>query len=68
MLAASAICYGVIVINNQMKLREKAIVLALGTVFYSLSFAIMFYYLETPAFIILGTIATFFGIYIYFGI
>ena len=67
-MAASAVFYAVIVFNNQMKLKEKAILLAVATIFYSIAFATIFYYLETPAFIILGTIATFFGIYIYFGI
>ena len=68
MAVLSAIFYAVCVINKNMKQSERAVTLALATVLYSVAFAIIFYWLETPAFIILGIIATFFGIYIYFGL
>ena len=67
MTIASVLLYMVCVFAKNMKVSEKAVTLAIATAFYSIAFATIFYWLETPAFIILGTISAFFGVYIYFG-
>ena len=66
-IIASALLYMACIFAKNMKVSEKAVTLSIATAFYSIAFATIFYWLETPAFIILSTIAAFFGVYIYFG-
>ena len=67
MCGLSAVLYFAIIFGENRKVSEKAVTLAIATCLYSVAFATIFYWLETPAFIILGTIAAFFGVYVYFG-